>query len=124
MGEERGTSRWPVGTELGCLSGLALAAVASFPLFFGMAWTGAHCEPVPQCQNVGERAFVEGLAYVFVTSLVLGVAIRWLVVRLWGRGTVDFMPPAAARKAKLLTFAITALAISVAYEVMGGAARL
>ncbi len=107
-----------MGTELGCLSGQALAAIATFPLFFAMVWGAAHCEPVPQCQNEGERWAMERLAYILGASVVLGISIRWLVNRRWGQRTGDLMPPAATQKAKMLAFAITAFAILAAYLVM------
>ena len=117
MANERRTTNWPVGTELGCLSGLALAAVVTFPFFFAMAWGGAHCDPVPQCQNQNERAFIEPFAYILVASLALGLSIRSLINRVWGASTADVMAPAAKRKAKALALAITALGLLVAYFV-------
>ncbi|MGE5564319.1 MAG: hypothetical protein ACM3ZV_13580 [Bacillota bacterium] len=52
--------------KLGCVAAFFVWLIVSFPFLFALAWSGAHCDPIPQCQRANERHF--GL-------VLLGVAV-------------------------------------------------
>ena len=71
--------------KLGCLASLAIWLAVGFPFLFGLAWSGAHCEPVPQCQRASEWHFgliLLGLAVVAgVTGVVIARALSSIASR-------------------------------------------
>jgi hypothetical protein len=69
----------PQGGLLGCLAAAAFLAVASVPLLFVLAWGGAHCTPVPECQRAGERMMLVPAAIVLGCALLLFLAVKALV---------------------------------------------
>ena len=68
-----------VGGKLGCAAAFLIAAVVSFPLLFALAWSGAHCEPAPQCQRAIELHFGAMLAGVATLAGISGFLVRWAV---------------------------------------------
>jgi hypothetical protein len=53
--------------KLGCVAAVLVWLVVSFPFLFALAWSGAHCDPVPQCQRANEGHF--GIILVGVAAL-------------------------------------------------------
>lgn len=70
--------RWP-GILAGILSGLVFLVIVSIPFLFVWAWSGAHCEPRPDCQRVAERTVLVELAVVAVLAVLTGASVRALV---------------------------------------------
>ena len=68
-----------VGGKLGCLAALVVAAILTFPLLFLLAWSGAHCDPVPQCQRDGELLFAAMMAGVLALAGITGFLVRGAV---------------------------------------------
>ena len=53
--------------KLGCVAAFSVWLVVSFPFLFALAWSGAHCDPLPQCQRANEWHF--GLILLGVAAL-------------------------------------------------------
>jgi uncharacterized membrane protein YidH (DUF202 family) len=68
-----------VGRMVGCTAAILIIAVASSPLLFGLAWSGAHCDPAPQCQHASEEHFGAMLAGVAGLAAITGGVIGWIV---------------------------------------------
>ena len=68
-----------LGGKLGCVASFLIAAVLSFPLLFAVAWIGAHCEPIPQCQRATEQHFGLVIASVLALAGIAGFLIRRVV---------------------------------------------
>ena len=63
----------------GCAATMAFLVLLLFPFFFAMAWGGAHCSPVPQCQRTNEGWFLARAAVAVPLALLLGLAVRALL---------------------------------------------
>lgn len=55
-----------------------LVATAGVAVGFVWAWTGAHCEPVPQCQSEAEWRGLLHLALLLGVAALLGFVVRWI----------------------------------------------
>jgi hypothetical protein len=100
------------GSLLGCFAAAVFTAVAAFPLLFVLAWTGNHCDPVPQCRRWAERAFALELAVILLLAGLLGFAVR----ALWRWSAVRRIDPAAAGRPPawaMATIAVLALGVAV-----------
>ena len=98
----------PGGTKgglLGCLVALGFVPVASMPFLFALAWGGAHCEPVPQCQRSAELIVLIALAGVLALAALLGFAVRALF-NWWMWRRYD---PAAAGRPPIWAVAVVAI---------------
>lgn len=74
---EDGTPRSsPKGTVFGCLSAFAVFVCAGFVLLFAVAWSGAHCEPVPNCQHENEHHFLWQALFLLMAVAGIGFAVR------------------------------------------------
>ena len=73
------------GGKLGCFTAFLITAAFAFPLLFGLAWSGSHCEPVPQCQRENEQYFGTSFAILLALAAVTGVSVTWIVNRLAAR---------------------------------------
>lgn len=84
------------GGLCGCLAAIVFAAVLAFPLLFVWAWSGSHCEPVPQCQRFAEKMLLIELAAVAGLAALLAFSVRtifnWWMTRKMG-GAVNVRPP-------------------------------
>ena len=100
------------GSLFGCLAAAGFAVVAAFPFLFVLAWSGSHCEPVPQCRRFAERAFAVELAVILLFAGLLGLAVRalwrWSAVRQVDRAAAG-RPPAWA----IVTIAALTLIVAV-----------
>ena len=71
--------------KLGCAAAFLVWLVVSFPFLFALAWSGAHCVPVPQCQRASEWHFEIILAAVAalagVTGLIVARALSFIALR-------------------------------------------
>ena len=81
MDEDEPSYTGSKGGLLGCVVGLLFTLLAGFPLLFALAWGGAHCEPVPQCQREGQLAFAGQMAVVVAMATLLGLLVRALFVK-------------------------------------------
>lgn len=70
--------RWP-GIVAGLLAGLVFLVVVAFPFLFVWAWSGAHCEPRPDCQRFAERAILVELAVIAGLAVLTAASVRALV---------------------------------------------
>jgi hypothetical protein len=50
--------RWP-GLLAGLLAALLFFAFAALPFLFVWGWSGAHCEPKPDCQDFAGRRSIK-----------------------------------------------------------------
>ena len=50
----------------------------ALPLLFALAWNGAHCEPVPQCQLSNRIVFLIEVAVALAIAASLGLLVRSL----------------------------------------------
>lgn len=66
------------GTALGCIAATLLVMSAGVMVAFVWAWTGAHCEPVPQCQSDSTWRGLLELALLLSLAATLGFAVRWV----------------------------------------------
>lgn len=55
-----------------------LVASAGVTVAFVWAWTGAHCQPVPQCQSEAEWRGLLHLALLLGIAAPLGFLVRWI----------------------------------------------
>ena len=62
--------------RLGCIAAFIFAAFVIFPFFFGMAWGGNHCDPVPQCQRDNEARFAVEAILVLAAAAAIGLIVR------------------------------------------------
>ena len=63
------------GARLGCATAILLAVLAGFPFLFALAWSGAHCEPAPQCQRAAEAHFWPLIGTAIVGALGVGALV-------------------------------------------------
>jgi hypothetical protein len=70
-----------IGGQFGCLTAFLMVAAFIFPLLFGWVWSGAHCEPIPQCQQQGTTFFSAELAALAVVAAAAGFAVRCVIKR-------------------------------------------
>jgi hypothetical protein len=104
-----------LGAVLGCLAGLVFVVFLCIPVLFVWAWSGAHCEPVPQCRRAAETMLAVELAIVALLALLLGLGVRaW--VNWWRIRRFD---PERAGKPPI--WAIVAVPILVALALWVGA---
>ncbi len=71
-----------IGTKgglCGCMAAAAFGFTVAFPLLFVWAWSGAHCEPAPECLNSVNLMLLTHLAPILALAALLGFAIRALV---------------------------------------------
>jgi len=61
--------------KLGCAAAFLVWLVVSFPFLLALAWSGAHCDPVPQCQRANEWHFGLILAGVAVVAGLTGFIV-------------------------------------------------
>jgi len=71
-----------IGGAVGCLTAALIGIVIMFPLFFALAWSGAHCDPVPQCQRANELHFGALIAGGFAVAAGAGFGVRYFVNKL------------------------------------------
>ncbi len=120
MDEEEGGFRYggTKGGLCGCFAALFFAWAAGMPFLFVWAWSGAHCEPVPQCHQEAELGALAPIAVVLALAALLGFAVRALVIW-WMQRRAD---PASARLPPVwaLVVAVSLLvAALVALDAMG-----
>src|SRR5687768_17092067 len=70
--------RWP-GLLAGLLAALLFFPFAALPFLFVWAWSGAHCEPKPDCQDFAGRAVLVELAVILGLAVLAGASVRALV---------------------------------------------
>ncbi len=70
--------RWP-GILAGILAALAFLFIVSIPFLFVLAWSGAHCEPRPDCQRFAERAALVEMTVIMGLAVLTGASVRALV---------------------------------------------
>ena len=68
--------------KLGCGAAALIFLIVAFPFFFAMAWSGAHCEPAPQCQRANELHFGAIIAGVAALAGLIGFLIARLLTTL------------------------------------------
>lgn len=66
---------------LGALFGAAFFIILmTVPFLFGFIWSGAHCEPTPECQREGNIAF-----FLLLLGLLICAGIIFVLVLLGAR---------------------------------------
>ena len=60
---------------------MIVTITAGLALLFPLAWSGAHCDPVPQCQRAGELHF----GALFVGAAAVGSAIAFVLSQIINR---------------------------------------
>ncbi len=78
------TKSEPSGAPYGCFAAFILVACVGFILLFAVAWGGAHCSLVPECQRSGENRFLKELLSVLAVSSLLGVVVAGITKRITG----------------------------------------
>jgi len=82
MNEDPAPKPGAAANVAGCFTGIMFTLVVAFPFFFAMAWGGAHCSPVPECQRAGEGEFWRSMAPFVPVAALFGFSVRALVH--WG----------------------------------------
>jgi hypothetical protein len=107
------------GGLLGCAVAALFAVVVAFPFLFLMAWGGAHCEPIPQCQRAGESRFAIIFAVIVALGALLGFSVKtifnWRMNRAMG-AAVSSHPPLWA----LLVVGVLVLVLTYSMLMPGG----
>ncbi|MCA1197357.1 hypothetical protein K9B35_05215 [Sphingomonas sp. R647] len=86
MNEEMPASH--LSTALGCIAATLLFISVGFVVLFVWAWSGAHCQPAPQCQQGAGYSALGEVALLLGISTLLGFLVRWLA-RAIGRGNSE-----------------------------------
>ncbi len=107
-----------VGGKLGCAAAALITTVLSLPLLFGLAWSGAHCEPVPQCQQDSELYFGTMLAGVAAVAGITGFLVRWAINAVAGLRDDNGTSAAFVTAAAVAAVVIAGLMIIVAFAVL------
>ncbi len=107
-----------VGGKLGCAAAFLVAIVVSFPLLFALAWSGAHCEPVPQCQRASEQHFGAMLAGVAAVAGMTGLLLRSVINSLAAHRDDEGTSAGFAIAATLAALVVAGLVILVAFAVL------
>jgi hypothetical protein len=103
---------------LGCGAAFVIAPVLISAFLFVWAWSGAHCQPKPQCQRGAElNVLLEAMA-VFAAAIVVGLALRSLVNWISARDADAGTSRGFIAGAVVLALAITAIAIVGGFKVM------
>ena len=63
--------------KLGCATAFLVWLAVSFPFLFALAWSGAHCDPVPECQRANELYFGGILLGVVALAGMTGFGVAW-----------------------------------------------
>ena len=66
----------------GCAAGVLFLCLMLLPFLFILAWSEAHCEPVPACQRRSEIRFALEAGVAAAVAAAFGLAVRALVR--WG----------------------------------------
>jgi hypothetical protein len=103
--------------KLGCASAFLVWLVVSFPFLFALAWSGAHCDPVPQCQRANELRFGLILAGVAVLAGLTGFVVAWALSSLASRRQDEGASAGFFALAILTALATAAIVIVAAYAV-------
>lgn len=61
---------------LGCLAAIPVLLALVMPVLFVWAWSGAHCEPQPECVRRSNLVTLAGLAVVAGIVLLFGLGVR------------------------------------------------
>lgn len=101
--------------KLGCAAAFLVWLVVSFPFFFALAWSGAHCEPIPQCQRVNEWHFGLILAGVVVVAGLTGFIVAWAVNSIASRREDGGASAGFFALAAIATLLVAAIVIVAAY---------
>jgi len=73
-----------LATEVGCVAGMFIICIGSFPLAFALLWGGAHCQPAPQCMADVGSDFIVLLAWLLMGAGGVMLLVRAVTARLWG----------------------------------------
>lgn len=107
-----------IGRGFGCAAMLVIVMVPLFPLLFVLFWSGAHCEPIPECQRSSEVRVGVMLLAVVVAALLVGTLIAKTVNRLAAKRDDDGYAASFLLFAGLLTAAATALTLLGGYTLV------
>ena len=107
-----------VGGRLGCATAILIAAVVSFPLLIALAWSGAHCEPVPQCRTAIELHFGAWLAGVATLAGISGFVVRWAVNKLAARRSDEGASAGFVMAATVTALIVVGLVIAVSFAIL------
>jgi hypothetical protein len=88
---------------------------SAFPFLFALAWSGAHCDPVPQCQRANEWHFGLILAGLAVLAGLTGFVVAWALNFIASRREDEGASPGFFALAIVATLAIAAMVIVAAY---------
>ena len=104
---------------LGCFVAILIVSASSFPLLFGLAWSGAHCEPVPECQRSSEIYFAGLFAGLLVVAGLIGFAFNKIVARLARTRADDGVSASFIVSTSVIAVAVAAAAIWLVYAGFG-----
>ncbi|HYJ84274.1 MAG TPA: hypothetical protein VEW26_15690 [Allosphingosinicella sp.] len=107
--------RWP-GLVASIAAGLLFFAFVAFPFLFVWAWSGAHCEPKPECQRFAERAVLIELAVILGLAGLMGASVRALVDWAFRRRRAEGAVEAAPRWAVAGLVGLTLLMVWIGSE--------
>ena len=68
-----------IGKGYGCGVAVVIALLPLFPLGFVLAWSGAHCDPVPSCQRSAELRIGLIFGGIMLLAAAAGYAVRQLL---------------------------------------------
>ena len=91
--------------------------VVSFPFLFALAWSGAHCDPVPQCQRANELHFGAMLAGVVALAGLTGFLTTRSLGALASRRDDEGASAGFFGRAIVGTLVVAALVIVAAYAI-------
>jgi hypothetical protein len=101
--------------KLGCLSAILVWIVVSFPVLFALAWSGAHCDPVPQCQRANEWHLSLVLAGVVAIAGLTGFVVAQALNSIASRREDEGASAGFFSLAIVATLIVAAMVIVTAY---------
>jgi hypothetical protein len=104
--------------KLGCVSAVLVWVALGFPFVFALAWSGAHCDPVPQCQRANEWHFGLILATLAALAGLTAFAVARGLSRLALRREDEGASAGFFTLAIFLALTGTAIVIVAAYAVL------
>jgi hypothetical protein len=112
-----------LGARLGCGATFAIAFVLLSPILWAVAWTGAHCDPVPACRRAIGLRFLLDASAILIAAAFVGLSLRSIVNRLAARRLDGGTSPLFVGGVVVLALAVVGAAIWSGFAMMDRLSR-